>query len=625
VTRARARRAFLATLAGGACALALAGSALGFFVGKGTGEFQAPVGVLSVPTISAAKAAAGGTVALSWAAAKGPSGAIAYSVTRNGKAPGGDCPSAAEPQNEVTSCTDEGLEPGTYEYVVTATWKSWRSTSAAVGAKVTIGPASHFVVAVSSPTPAAGAADNLTITAKDAAGATDTSYEGTHALVFSGAESSPGGNAPTVVASGGAVEPFGEPTNISFSAGVAKVASNRNGVMKVYDAGAATISVSDGTLKAEPGVGVTVSAGAKSKLALEAVTTTPVAGTSDALTVTAIDAYGNTATTFTGSKNLTFSGASASASGSTPTVTNSSGTATAFGSTTALSFSAGVASVSGKKNGVMTLYKAAASNLKVAEGSSTSAAYAVTTTPAEPDELTLTAASAKPTAGAADNLKTTAFDPYGNTATQWEGPHPIVFSGAEASPSGAAATVTDREGNAIEFGRPTSLEFSAGVASVSGEANGTMRLGRAGATTVSATGSGIETPGTAAVTVGIGSFANFAWAEPKISTGSMALPCLFTCAITKLGNAGTFTAKVAVTDAMGNVVENVGSGHTAKVTASGGTLSGTTTLTMPTKGLAVSEATFTYKSPNGTYSNTITAAKSAGTAYVSAGATTTGR
>ncbi len=620
----RARWAFLAWLAVCACAMALCASALGFFAGIGTGEFQAPVGVLSVPTISAAKAGSG-TVALTWAASKGPSGATAYYVTRDGKAPGGNCPSAAEPQNEVTSCTDEGLEAGTYNYVVTSVWRSWHATSGATQAKVTTGAVAHFTVAVSSSSPAAGAGDNLTITAKDASGTTVTGYTGTHELVFSGAEASPGGNAPTVTASGGAVEPFGQPTNISFTSGIAKVTSSKNGVMKIYNAGTATIAVSEGAIESESNPTVTVSPGAKSKLSLGAATTTPVAGVAGALTVTAIDSYGNTATTYTGSKNLTFSGASASASGSSPTVTNSSGKAIAFGSTTALTFTSGATSVSGEKNGLMILYKAGSSNLKVAEGSSSSATYAVTTTPAEPTELTLTASSAKPTAGAGDNLKATAFDPYGNTATQWEGPHPIVFSGAEASPSGAAPTVTDREGNAIEFGEPTSLEFSAGVAGVSGEANGVMKLSRAGATTVAATGSGIETPGTTAVTVATGTAANFAWSEPKISTGSMATPCLFTCTITKLGNAGTFTAKVAVTDALGNVVENVGSGHSAKITASGGTLSGTTTLTMPTKGLAVSEATFTYKSPNGSYTNTITAAKSAGTAYTSATASTTAR
>ncbi|HEX4305206.1 MAG TPA: hypothetical protein VHZ54_04160 [Solirubrobacterales bacterium] len=622
MTGRRARRALLVSLAVGACAPAFAASALGFFAGKGTGEFQAPIGVLTIPTITAARVAAGGTVALSWKAAEGPSGAIAYFVTRDGGTPGGDCPTQAEPQNEATSCTDEGLGPGTYNYVVTAVWRSWRAVSATSQAKVQIGVATHFTVVVSSTTPAAGAADNLTITAKDSADTAVTSYTGNHELVFSGAEVSPGGNEPTVAATGGAAEPFGEATKISFTSGVAKVSGTKNGVLKVYDAGTATIAAGDGTIETESPPTVTVSPGAKSKLALGAATTTPVAGATDALTVTAIDTYGNTATTFTGSKNLTFSGASASAGGDSPTVTNSSGALVAFGSTTALTFSAGATTVNGKKNGVMTLYKAAAANLKVTEGSTASAALAVTTTAAEPAELTVSATSTKPIAGATDNLKTTAFDTYGNIATQWEGTHSIIFSGAEPSPSGTAPTVIDGEGAAVEFGEPVALQFTAGVASVSGGANGVMTLTRTGATTVSATGDGIEAPDTVAVTVAAGSAANLAWTEPKISAGSLGTPCLFSCTVTKLGNGGTFVAKVAVTDALGNVVENLGSGHSAKVTASGGTVTGAT-LTIATKGAAVSETTFTYKAPaSGTFTNTITAARSAGTTYTSATAIT---
>ena len=55
----------------------------------------------------------------------------------------------------------------------------------------------------------------------------------------------------------------------------------------------------------------------------------------------------------------------------------------------------------------------------------------------------------------------------------------------------------------------------------------------------------------------------------------------------------------------------------------GGTVTGGT-LTMPTKGAAVSEATFTYKAPtSGTFTNTLSAARSAGTTYSSAAASAT--
>ena len=49
----------------------------------------------------------------------------------------------------------------------------------------------------------------------------------------------------------------------------------------------------------------------RGETALTASTVTPVAGASVTLTTTAQDTYGNTVTTYTGSKSLTFSGASA--------------------------------------------------------------------------------------------------------------------------------------------------------------------------------------------------------------------------------------------------------------------------------------------------------------------------
>lgn len=621
--RSRGRVGLAALLGVALAMLAFAGAALGYFSTKGAGASPVAVGSLTVPTISSAKAAAGGTVTLTWAETNAPKG-VAYYVTRNGGTPGGNCPTHAEPENEISTCTDTGLEPGTYTYTVTAKYRTWSATSGPSSAKVTVGPVDHFVLTVASSSVAAGASDNLTITAKDAAGSTVTTYTGTRALVFSGAESSPGGNAPTVAATGGANEPFGEPTNISFTAGVAKVNNSKNGVMKLYDAGAATISVSGESIESEPDPTVTVTPLAMSKLALSAATTEPTAGQADPLTAAAVDTYGNTVTSYTGSKNLTFSGASAGPDGDQPTVTNASGTAVAFGSTTATTFAAGVARVNGTKNGVMKLYKTGAANITVAEGKTTSAALVVTTQPAEAAELTVTATSSKPVAGAADNLKTTAFDLYGNTDTAYEGPHSIVFSGAEASPAGTAPTVADDEGTAVEFGHPVSLEFNAGVATVSGTKNGVMKLAHSGATTVLAAGEAIKTPAELAVTVATGAAARFAWEEPAITAGTLGTPCLFTCTIAKFGNGGAFVAAVAVTDSLGNVIENLGSGHSVTVTVSGvGTVTGGA-LKIASTGLAESETTFTYKSKSsGSFTDTITAARSAGTTYTSATATVT--
>jgi hypothetical protein len=43
------------------------------------------------------------------------------------------------------------------------------------------------------------------------------------------------------------------------------------------------------------------------------------------------------------------------------------------------------------------------------------------------------------------------------------------------------------------------------------------------------------------LTVAAGTAARFAWAAPVISAGVLGSSCLFTCTITKLGNIGTVT------------------------------------------------------------------------------------
>jgi len=610
----------IVAVAVGMAALVFCAGALAFYTAKGSGTAAVTLGKLNVPTLAAPVVGSGGTVSLSWASAGGPSGEVSYSVTRDGGAPAGTCPTAAEPETSVTSCIDEGLEPGTYTYKVTASYRSWVVSSETVSAKVLVGPAHHFVLAVASSTPSAGVADNLTITAKDKAGSTVTTYTGEHELTFEGAEAV-GTNKPTVVNAAGTTVAFGTATAITFTNGVAAVASSKNGVMKLYKAGAATISVSDGKIESEVDPTVTVAPLAMSKLVLSAATTTPTVGAEDALTTTAQDTYGNVATAYTGSHSLVYSGASAGPSGTAPTVTNNSGTATAFGTATATTFTSGVATTSGSSNGAMVLYKAAAASIKVTEGSISSATISVTASPGTAASLKLAAASTTPVAGATDNLTTTALDAYGNTATGYTGSRNITFSGPEASPSGTAASVVNSSGTTVNVGSATALTFTSGVATVSSSKNGVFKAAKAGGATISATDGTISTASALALTVSAGTAARYAWSAPTISAGTLGSPCLFTCTVTSLGNSGTFTAKVAVTDSLGNIVSNLGSANSVAITTTGGTITGSP-LTIATTGLAESTATVKYTAPSsGTYTNTITAAKSSGTAYTSATAT----
>jgi hypothetical protein len=478
----------------------VSGTALAYFNTSGTGSASAGVSKLSSPTITAASPAAGGTVALTWETVTAPgSGTVVYTVSRNGAGASGTCVSTLT----VNSCVDSGLAPGTYSYVVTAKWRSWTVVSQAKTAQVTVGPIHHLTLTAATSTPTAGAADNLTITAKDAGGGTVTTYTGAKSLTFAGASISPGGTVPTVSDSAGTDIAFGSATSINFSAGVATVASGSNGAMKLYKGGSTSVSVSDGSISTETPLAVTVAAAAASKLVLAAAATALAAGDANNLTITAQDAYGNVATTYTGSKSLTFSGASASPGGTQPTVVNSSGTVVNFGSATAITFASGVATVSSSKNGVMRLYASGEPDINVSDGSiSTKAPLELTVSPLAAAKFGLTAATATPAAGAADNLTTTAQDTYGNVATTYTGSKSLTFSGASASPNGAVPTVSDATGADVAFASATTIVFNAGVATASSGQNGAMKLYKGGSTSLKVTDGTLLTTTALVVTVG---------------------------------------------------------------------------------------------------------------------------
>jgi hypothetical protein len=149
---------------------------------------------------------------------------------------------------------------------------------------------------------------------------------------------------------------------VTFTAGVGSAS------ITLYDATTSTaINAIQGSASDKTG-NFAVSAAAMSALSLAASPTSVIPGESSELTITAVDGFGNTVTSYAGTKGLTFSGAQTL--GTThPTVTNSSGSAINFGSTTSISFGSGVASVSfGSRNGVMTLYKSETASITVTDG-----------------------------------------------------------------------------------------------------------------------------------------------------------------------------------------------------------------------------------------------------------------
>jgi len=245
-----------------------------------------------------------------------------------------------------------------------------------------------------------------------------------------------------------------------------------------------------------------ITVGVVTNFTISASATSITAGGSSNLTITAKDEKGNTVTTYTGSHSLVFSGANAASGGTKPTVANSSGTATNFGTATAISFTSGVATVTSTKNGVLRLYQSGTANVVATEGSiTTPSPVAITVVAAAASKFVLTAASATPTAGVLDELTTTAQDTYGNTATSYTGLHPLVFSGASASPAGNTPTVSDSTGADIAFGVATNVDFAAGVAKASEADGGGMKLYKSGSTAVKATEGAITTPTAVTVTV----------------------------------------------------------------------------------------------------------------------------
>ena len=151
----------------------------------------------------------------------------------------------------VTTCIDKNVDPGAHEYEVTAIWRSWTTTSNVKSTTVTVGAATHLTLSAATSTPVAAATDNLTISARDVNESVVTTYAGAKNLTFSGAAASPSGTAANVINSSGTAISFGAATSITFTNGVASVASSKNGVMKIYRAGRANVAVTDGTISTE--------------------------------------------------------------------------------------------------------------------------------------------------------------------------------------------------------------------------------------------------------------------------------------------------------------------------------------------------------------------------------------
>jgi hypothetical protein len=272
----------------------------------------------------------------------------------------------------------------------------------------------------------------------------------------------------------------------------------------------------------------------------------------------------------------------------------------------------------------MKLYKIGSTTINASDGTFTTANVSLTVATTA-SKFLLAAATTTPVAAAADILTITAKDAYENTATTYTGAKNLTFAGAAASPSGALPTIANSSGTAVNFGTATAITFTSGVATATSTKNGTMKLNLAGPANITVSDGTISNSAPLAVTVSPGAAARWGIVKISNSAGTLGSNCLFTCTLTGLGNSGTVNARVAVTDSVGNTVNAVGTGHSAKVVLTGGsgTLVGTP-LAIPSTGAAESTAPFTYTSKSSsTFTETITVSASEGTAYTAATLTAT--
>jgi hypothetical protein len=336
------------------------------------------------------------------------------------------------------------------------------------GLALTVTPASIASFTVPTPgTQTAGVQFSVAVTAHDPYGNVATSYVGSNCLTFSGPGNSPNGTPPTYPAQGGCATG----SSVVFNAGTATVP------MTLYNPASTVLTVTDVPSGAHGSTGsFSVVAGAAAAFSISTPGTV-TAGTAFTVQLQVTDAYGTPLDDYSDRLCLAFSGPGNSPNGTPPDYPAPWGWCNPGESRAR--FDNGVASVT------ITLYNAdPATTLTAANGamSGTSPAFAVIGGAVSQFELTSSASTV--VAGSPDNLTIRAADSYGNTAA-YSGQHELMFSGAAAVPgSPYGPTVADSGGTAVGFGTATSIDFGNGVATVSGQSNGVLRLYAAGTTTI---------------------------------------------------------------------------------------------------------------------------------------------
>lgn len=277
----------------------------------------------------------------------------------------------------------------------------------------------HLVLSAASTSPSAGAPDDLTITAEDSSNEVIPGYRGDKTLTFGGANVAPDNtHNPTVTDKDGNAVNFGQDTTVTFTDGVASVSGSNNGVMTLYDAETAHVTVSDGSIdNGVSGESVTVGPADAASFAASAPASA-TAGVGFDVSLTAQDAYGNTATGYAGSKTIDFSGPDPSPNDTQP------------------SYPAAVTFTSGAGAGNVTLFDAETTAVTAKDDAMTSVAGttgSIVVGPASPHHFDVPTPGTQ-TAGTHFDETLTAQDQFDNTA-DYSGNQSLTWGGAACSPS----------------------------------------------------------------------------------------------------------------------------------------------------------------------------------------------
>jgi hypothetical protein len=349
------------------------------------------------------------------------------------------------------------------------------------GIVVNAAATSQFAVSGFPSPSTAGTAGTFTVTADDAYGNKTTGYKGTVKFTSSDAQA--------VL-----------PTNYSFTSTDAGVHTFTNGAT-LKTAGSQTIVASDTVTSTITGKQtVSVNAAAAASLKVSGYPSPTTAGTSHTFKVVAEDAYGNTATSYTGTVTFSSSDAKAVLPANYTFVSGDHGVHT-FSATFK---TAGTQSIT-------------ATDTKT--GSITGTQSGITVNPAAASTLAVTGFPSPTTAGVSHSFTVTALDPYGNIATGYTG----------------TVHFTSSDGKA---GLPANYTFTTG----SGKDNGVH--------TFSAT---LKTAGTPSITATDTKTGSITGTQSGITVNPAGATHLSISAPTSVKQGQAFTFTVTMLDAFGNV------------------------------------------------------------------------